>query len=59
MSLHCTCRHGSDTMELVSLDVNNSLPILDDVTVFCCSVATPPSSHDNHDDGECVVMATD
>ena len=48
----------ADTMEILSIDFNNSLPLLSDINVLCCSVAPPSSSHDNHDDSECVVMVT-
>jgi len=49
----------TDEMEILSLDFNNSAPLLNDVTVLCCDVATPTGNHDYQDDGECVVMVTD
>ena len=47
----------SDDMEIMSLDFNHSVPLLNNITVLCCSVAPPPGSYGNqYADSKCVVM---
>ena len=47
-----------DEVEVISMDFNHSVPLLDNITVLCCTVAPPPGSHGDYDDSECVVTVT-
>ena len=58
-SLSGTLSFPLDEMEVIAMDFNHSIPLLDNITVLCCTVAPPPGIHGDYDDSECVVMVTD